>query len=115
MNVTTIEDAIKVFDGMDQQQRKHGLALLMHWLTVYARGLVGDLPCEHALHRFQGINELQHQLSGQLSALITGRSRYADDVFWKGLLHDSARFGLSESFLECVGSAFSRCLSPEED
>jgi hypothetical protein len=110
MKLTTIEDIVKAFGSMDGQQQKNALALLMHWLTVYARGFSADPPCELALRRLQGINELEHHLSSQLSALVTGRSRYADDVFWKGLLNDSARFGLSEPFLECVNSAFSRCV-----
>jgi hypothetical protein len=71
---------------MGRDQRLESLGLLIHELTIHARGYALDFPCDVALRRFQGVNELEHQISGQISAYAAGRDRYSDETFWRSLL-----------------------------
>lgn len=83
------------------------LAFVSHDLTIHGRGFGLDLTVEQQCRAFNGLNELQHQISSHIAALGLGRDRYPDDVLWQILVETAAAYGLTRHLnhsLERAGS-----------
>lgn len=84
------------------------LALVSHQLTIHGRGFRLHLPEGQQIRGFEGLNELQHQISGHIIGLGLGRDRYPDDVLWQILAEEAAARGLSAQLRQPLESAASR-------
>ena len=71
------------------------LAFVSHDLTIHGRAFTLDSLSGEQLHRaFNGVNELQHQISGHIAGIGLDRDRYPDDVLWQILLEKAGAYGL---------------------
>ena len=70
------------------------LCFVSHQLTVHGRAFGLDLTGAEQIRAFQGLNELQHQISGHVAAIGLKRDRYPDDVLWNILNEKAASYGL---------------------
>lgn len=84
----TVDEAIAVFSSYSLEEKEEFIAHLIHELTVVARDsyvVQGDGLTNP--QRVRRINEVQHQLSGFLHALLLGSSmRYPDDTLVRIIL-----------------------------
>jgi hypothetical protein len=75
------------------------LALVSNHLTIHGRDFYRyppeTEPKAKAIQAFEGLNELQHQISGHIAAIGLRRDRYPDDVLWKILDEKAAAYGLT--------------------
>jgi hypothetical protein len=70
------------------------LCFVSHQLTIHGRAFAIDLTGAEQIKAFQGLNELQHQISGHLAAIGLKSDRYPDDVLWNILNEKAASYGL---------------------
>jgi hypothetical protein len=70
------------------------LSLVSHQLTIHGRAFGLDLTGSAQIKGFEGLNELQHQISGHVAAIGLGRDRYPDEVLWNILNEKAATYGL---------------------
>jgi hypothetical protein len=96
-------------------ERITAIALIYSNLTVSARELF--LPefnqgaHKAALDKLQGLNEVHHQLAGQLVGLSSGTDKsYPIDIFSKVLYETAERYGLTRSLNSAVQFARTRDL-----
>ncbi len=81
------EAVIRIFQKLDKIKRMQLIAYLSYELTIYARdtyepGTGGLLDPE----RLRGFNEMMHQLTGFILALIQGSDVVREErSFWKSL------------------------------
>jgi len=86
------------------------LALVSSGLTIHGREFGLHPPSEQQSRGFKGLNELQHQISGHIIGLGTGRDRYPDDVLWQILAETAAAYALSPHLRDSFKFASSRDL-----
>lgn len=84
------------------------LALVSNYLTIHGRAFGLDLSGAEQIRAFQGLNELQHQLSSQIAAIGLGHDRYPDDVFLNGIDEKASYYGLSGHLKQSFDFAKSR-------
>ena len=84
------------------------LALVSGDLTIHGRAIGLDLSGEKQLRSFNGLNELQHQISFHLAGIGMKADRYPDDVFLQILLEKACSFGLSAHLAQSLDSARTR-------
>jgi hypothetical protein len=88
------------------------LALVSNHLTIHGRDsyryLPGTEPKAKAFQAFEGLNELQHQISGHIAAIGLRHERYPDDVLWKILDEKAAAYGLTAHLRQSLDFAKSR-------
>jgi hypothetical protein len=83
------------------------LGLVSHDLTIHGRELGLHPPEERQRRAFLGLNELQHQISGQIVGIASGQDHYPDDVLWTVLAEEAAAYSLTtllERSLQFAGS-----------
>ena len=86
-----IEEAITFFSSLTDDERKKFLAHFSHWLTVIARDSY-ETGTENFTNqpRMRYVNEIQHQISSYLLALLENNSeRYPDDILMQIILEHS--------------------------
>src|SRR5882672_5638510 len=74
------------------------LALVSNDLTIHGRDFgryAAGAEQNKAFKGFQGLNELQHQISGHIAAIGLRHDRYPDEVLWKILDEKAAAYGLT--------------------
>jgi hypothetical protein len=71
------------------------LAFVSTDLTIHGRYFGQYLSGEKQSRGFQGLNELQHQISGHIAGIGLNRDRYPDDVLWRILAEKAEAYGLS--------------------
>src|SRR6266567_6331206 len=71
------------------------LALVSHELTIHGREFGLHAPGEQQKRAFTGLNELHHQISGQIFGIASGHAHYPDDVLWAILAEKAAAHGLT--------------------
>jgi hypothetical protein len=81
--------------GLPEGKKQIFLAFVSHSLTVHGRAFGLDLAGEKQIAAFKGLNELHHQLSGQIAAIGLGHKRYPDDVFWNVLDKKTGYYDIS--------------------
>lgn len=91
------------------------LALVSNHLTIHGRDFyrypaVDPKVTAKAFQAFEGLNELQHQISGHIAAIGLSRDRYPDDVLWKILDEKAAAYGLTAHLRQSLDFARSRDL-----
>ncbi len=87
----TVEEAIEIFSNLTADEQKCFLAHLSHYLTVVARDAY-EVGTENITNqsKMRWINEIQHQLSSHLLALLENDSeRYPDDVLIRIIMEHS--------------------------
>src|SRR5689334_9342049 len=88
------------------------LALLSNHLTIHGRdfyrGSSRIEPTGKAFQAFEGLNEIQHQISGHIAAIGLRDDRYPDDVLWKILSEKAAAYDLSAHLRQSLDFARSR-------
>jgi hypothetical protein len=88
------------------------LALVSNHLTIHGRDFYRYLPGTElkakAFQAFQGLNELQHQISGHIAAIGLRHDRYPDDVLWKILDEKAGVYGLTAHLGQSLDFARSR-------
>jgi hypothetical protein len=95
------------FLALSDSEKMVFLAQLSHDLTIHGRAFGLDLTGEPQVAAFNGLNELQHQISSHISALGLGRDRYPDDALWDILQGTALNYRLSahlKSSLDRLGS-----------
>ena len=105
----TVDEAIAIFSSCSPGEKAEFLAGLMHDLTVLAREgyeVGGDGLADPK--RARRVNEIQHQVSAFLWALLRGDPRrYSDDALVRIILegHGDDRLArqLGESFVRLAG------------
>jgi hypothetical protein len=70
------------------------LCFVSNQLTVHGRAFGLDLTVTEQIRAFQGLNELQHQISGHVGAIGLKCDRYPDDVLWNILNEKAAAYDL---------------------
>lgn len=93
----TLEEAINLFESMNDGAKAQLLGRLCFDLTIEVRSVVSELTStEASLERLNGINEIQHKSLGQLLAYQSGRSdRYPDRDFFLLLLRLGKSYGVA--------------------
>jgi hypothetical protein len=84
------------------------LALVSSQLTIHGRTFGFDLLGEEQSKAYEGLNELQHQLSNHIAAIGLKHDRYPDDVLWDVLHEKAASYGLLVHLKQSVDFAKSR-------
>jgi hypothetical protein len=88
------------------------LALVSSHLTIHGREFGLHPPSEQQSRGFKGLNELQHQISGHIVGLGSGRDRYSDEDLWQ-ILAETAAYGLAPHLRDSLKFARSRDLWSE--
>jgi hypothetical protein len=70
------------------------LSLVSNQLTIHGRAFGIDLTGAVQIKAFEGLNELQHQISGHITAIGLNHARYPDEVLWNILNEKAAAYGL---------------------
>ena len=94
--------------GLTDADKLVFLALVSNYLTIHGRAFSLDLTGAAQSRAFQGLNELQHQLSSHIAALGMGSGRYPDDVFLNGLDEKASYYGLGGHLKQSFDFAMSR-------
>jgi hypothetical protein len=76
------------------------LACVSHQLTIHGRGFGLDLSGEQQAKALLGLNELQHQISGQVGGIVSKHERYPEDVFVQILIEKAAWYGISAHLIQ---------------
>jgi hypothetical protein len=88
------------------------LALVSNHLTIHGRDFYRYLPETEpkakAFQAFEGLNELQHQISAHVAAIGLQHDRYPDDVLWKMLHEKASAYGLTAHLGQSLDFARSR-------
>jgi len=84
------------------------LAILSNELTIYGRGFSIDLTGDQLTRAFNGLNELQHQISQHIAGIGLKHNRYPDEVLWAILQEKAAFYGLTAHLGHCLAFARSR-------
>ena len=71
------------------------LACVSNQLTIYGRAFDLDLSGEQEIRALLGLNELQHQISSQISAIVSKCERYPEDVLLQILIEKASAYGIS--------------------
>ena len=94
--------------GLPDRQKQIFLLIVSYELTIHGRSFGLDLVGEKQIQAFEGLNELQHQISQHVAGIAVGRDRYPDEAFWK-ILHETAEsHGLSAHLTQSITFASSR-------
>jgi hypothetical protein len=92
----TGDESRNCYLSLTKSNKQIFLAFVSHSLTIHGRAFTLDGLSGEQLHRaFNGLNELQHQISGHIAGIGLDRDRYPDDVLWQILLETAAAYGLS--------------------
>jgi hypothetical protein len=84
------------------------LALVSNHLTIHGRAFGIDLAGPAQSRAFQGLNELQHQISGHIAAIGVRRDRYPDEALWEILHEKAATYALLAHLKQSLDFARSR-------
>jgi hypothetical protein len=84
------------------------LAIVSHQLTVHGRGFRLDLTAAEQIKAFEGLNEIQHQISSHIAGIGMICARYPDDVLWNILNEKAAFHGLLAHLKQSFDFARSR-------
>jgi hypothetical protein len=84
------------------------LSLVSNQLTIHGRSFGLDQKEAEQIKAFQGLNELQHQISGHIAAIGLRQNRYPDDVLWTILNEKAAAFGLLAHLKQSFNSVRAR-------
>ena len=99
--------------ALNDSDKQVFLALVSNHLTIHGRDFYryqGIEPKAKAFQAFEGLNELQHQISGHIAAIGLRHDRYPDDVLWKILDEKAAAYGLTAHLGQSLDFARSRDL-----
>ena len=102
------EDLRDFYLALTDPDKQIFLALVSSDLTIHGRGFVAELSGQPLRVAFNGLNEVQHQISGHIAALGLGRDRYPDDVLWQILVEKANAYGLSRHLRCSLEAACSR-------
>lgn len=105
----TIEDVRDFYLALPDSDKEIFLAFVSHDLTIHGRGFRLDLSPTEQIRAFEGLNELQHQISGHISGLGLGTERYPDETLWQILIETAASHRLAGH----LRSSLIRAGSPE--
>jgi hypothetical protein len=98
--------------SLTDSEKQVFLSLVSNHLTIHGRDfyryLPGTEPKTKAFQAFEGLNELQHQISGHIAAIGLKHDRYPDEVLWKILDEKAAAYGLTAHLRQSLDSARSR-------
>lgn len=103
------------YSTLTAQGKQMFLARVASYYTVVARSVDGQKH-DHkaAIEALRGLNEVQHQLSQQITALGLELLHASDDgTFWKYLEWELESFGLSPEVLEEALQSASSAYYPE--
>jgi hypothetical protein len=84
------------------------LSMVSNQLTIHGRAFGFEPTGVEQIRAFQGLNELQHQVSGHIAAIGLGRDRYPDEVLWNILNEKAASDGLLAHLKQSFDSARAR-------
>jgi hypothetical protein len=85
----------ELFLSFSDQQKIVFLANLSHDLTIHGRCVWLDLTGDDQISALKGLNELQHQISQNISHLANGTNTYSGELVWRILHGTAAQYGLS--------------------
>src|SRR5579885_274446 len=93
----TLDEAINLFESMDDGPKAQLLGRLCFDLTIEVRSVVSELTsAEAGLERLKGINEIQHKSLSQMLAYQSGRSdSYPDRDFFLLLVKLGKNYGVA--------------------
>ena len=94
--------------GLPSPQKQIFLAVVSYHLTIYGRSFGLDLVGEKQSEAFNGLNELQHQISQQIAGIGLGSDRYPDTVFWQIVHEKAASYDLVAHLTKSIEYAKSR-------
>jgi hypothetical protein len=86
-----ISEAITFFSSLSETEQQKFLALFSHWLTILARDTY-EIGTQNITNspKIRRINEIQHQISSHLLALLeNNKERYPDEVLLKIILENT--------------------------
>jgi hypothetical protein len=89
------ESMKELFLSFSEQQKIVFLADLSHDLTIHGRVVWLDLEGDDQTCALKGLNELQHQISQNISHLANGTNTYSGELVWRILHGTAAQYGLS--------------------
>ncbi len=105
MNIDELKSWYLALSDCDKQVF---LCFVSNQLTVHGRAFGLDLTGEEQVKAFQGLNELQHQISGHVAAIGLKCDRYPDDVLWNILNEKAASYGLHAHLKQSLDYARAR-------
>lgn len=113
-----LQRIVQSLTSLTVQQQAIALSKLGANLTVCARDAypraTPALALEERLLRMQGFNELQHQISQHIAALLQGKKRYPEDVLCSGLLELAEKYHVLKELEWAIGhSKLFRCIQAE--
>ena len=98
--------------SLTDSEKQVFLSLVSNHLTIHGRDfyryLPGTEPKAKAFQAFEGLNELQHQISGHIAAIGLKHDRYPDEVLWKILDEKAAAYDLTAHLRQSLDFAKSR-------
>lgn len=94
--------------ALSDTEKQICLSLVSNQLTVHGRSFVLDLTGDQRIRAFEGLNELQHQISGHVAAIGLRHDRYPDEVLWAILNEKAAAYGLLAHLRQSLDFARSR-------
>jgi len=94
-------EAIKnYFSAIPAKQKMYFLALLAHDITVCARGSYpGEVQEEEVIKKLCALNEIQHNVTGQLVHMLANDNRSYPDETFIDIIFEKARDGDCEEDL----------------
>ena len=90
-----IDDKLKNwYVALPGSEKQIFLALVSHQLTIHGRAFSLDLLGLEQINAFKGLNELHHQISGQIVSIGLNHDRYPDEVVLEILSEKAASHGI---------------------
>lgn len=90
------------FSSLTNTAKQMFLARLGHELTIAGRAFVLERHGEQLVGALTGLNELQHRILSQISALNTDADGYPDDVFWAILDELAANHSIADALARAI-------------
>lgn len=96
----TIEAIKNYFSALRVKEKIYFLSLLAHDITVSARGAYpGGTQTEEVIKKLCTMNEIEHNVTGQLVAMLANEDRRYPDETFIDILFEKARDGDCEEDL----------------
>lgn len=97
----------RVFGGLSEERQSKLLVGISAMLTIVGREAypeaTADMSVSVRLKKLRGVNEIQHLVCGQLSALMRGcTERYPDEVFCDSLFETAVTHDLESRLIWCL-------------
>ena len=96
----------KQFEGLSAPQKLYVLSALAHQITIHARGAYpGEVTDEQLKVLLPTLNEIQHNITSQLSRMLVNDSqRYPDDEFIQIIFEKAETGGCQQELIEAFNS-----------